>query len=49
VPRENHGSADPRGLPGRVAAGAGVGWKISTHQKPSPVGKGWRVGAGFFF
>jgi hypothetical protein len=29
--------------------GVGVGWKIPTLKKPSPAGKGWRVGAGFFF
>jgi hypothetical protein len=29
--------------------GVGVGWKIPTLEKPSPVGKGLRAGMGFFF
>ena len=37
--RENHGLVNPCGLAGRVAAGAGVGWKIPTRHQPSPAAR----------
>jgi hypothetical protein len=48
MPRESHGSGDPCGLVGWVAAGAGTGWKIPTRQKPPLAGKGSQAGEGFF-
>jgi hypothetical protein len=47
--KENHGLTNPCGLAGRVAAGAGVGWKIPTRQQPSPAVRVGPARCGLFF